>query len=218
MNIILMGPPGVGKGTQSRRLARLLNVPIVASGDMFRAMREEDTPLAREVRQYMDQGDYVPDDLTIELVLKRLTEPDAQSGFILDGFPRTVPQAQALDAALEKEGQRIDNVILLEAPTDIVTRRLSGRWICSNCGHVFNQNSRPPQVAGICDDCGAELVQRTDENPDVQSHRLTVFERQTEPVISYYRDSNRLQTINAEQSVDTIQNQLRDIINSPASI
>ena len=217
MNVILMGPPGVGKGTQSRRLARLLNVPIVASGDMFRAIREQDSPLGRDVREYMDRGEYVPDGLTIALVLNRLREPDVRNGFILDGFPRTVPQAQALDEALEDDHRRIDHVILLQAPNDIALRRLSGRWICTKCQHVYNDNSRPPTVIGVCDECGGALVQRSDEAPDVQSHRLNVFDSQTAPVLAYYRDSDRLETIDAQQSIQHIQSQLQHLINVPAS-
>ena len=218
MNIILMGPPGVGKGTQSRRLAQRFRVPIVASGDMFRAIRRQSSPLADEVRGYMDRGEYVPDALTIALVLKRLHESDARNGFILDGFPRTVPQAVALDEALEKDGRRIDHVIVLEAPKDVVIRRLSGRWICSQCGHVFNENSRRPREEGVCDDCGGALVQRTDEAPEVQRHRLDVLESQTAPVIEYYRKAHRLESIDAQKSVDDVQNELETMTDgaSPA--
>jgi adenylate kinase len=183
---------------------------------MFRAIREQDNPLAREVREYMDRGEYVPDELTIELVLHRLHEADAKKGFILDGFPRTVPQAAALDEALVKDHRKIDHVILLAAPRDIVTGRLSGRWICSKCGHVFNENSRRPRVQGICDDCGGELIQRSDEAPGIQSHRLDVFDRKTEPVVDYYRDQHRLETVDAQQSVDQVQNQMRHILNGAA--
>lgn len=208
-----MGPPGVGKGTQSRRLSELLGAPVIASGDMFRAIRGEETPLAQEVRRYMDRGEYVPDELTIKLVLDRLNQPDARRGFILDGFPRTVPQAEALDQALEGDGRRIDHVVLLEAPFDVVLARLSGRWTCGRCGRVYNETSNPPKVAGVCDTCGAPLIQRTDEAPGVQRHRLQVFAQQTEPVADFYRKSGRLQTVDAQKSVAEVTAEIEKIMN-----
>jgi adenylate kinase len=207
-----MGPPGVGKGTQSRRVAKLYGIPIIATGDMFREVREEDTPLAREVRDHMDKGEYVPDDLTIKMALERLHEPSARKGFVLDGFPRTVRQAEALDEAFKAGGRNICHVVLLNAPYDVVLNRLTGRWICGRCGRVYNESSNPPKIEGKCDACGGDLYRRSDETPEVQRYRLNVYERQTAPVIAYYKAANRLETVDAEKSVDEVTDELRHLL------
>lgn len=199
-----MGPPGVGKGTQSRRMAARYRVPIVATGDMFRRIRDEDTPLAKSVRASMDEGEYVPDDLTIRLALERLNQPDARKGFVLDGFPRTVRQAQALDESFAREGRSVGHVVLLYAPMDIVLSRLTGRWLCSQCDRVYNESSNPPLVPGRCDVCGGALYRRSDETPEVQRHRLSVYEQQTAPVVAYYQSSQRLQSVDAVRSVGEV--------------
>lgn len=211
-----MGPPGVGKGTQSNRLAAAFAVPIVASGDMFREIRKQDTPLAAEVRQYMDRGEYVPDDLTIAMVLDRLRAPDTENGYVLDGFPRTVAQAEALDAAFDGTSRAIDHVILLKAPLETVLARLTGRRICSNCGAVYNLSSNPPEVEGQCDVCGGALFQRTDETPQVQRYRLGVFDRQTKPVIAYYKVKGRLEMVDATPPVDAVTEQLLNRVRGSA--
>lgn len=212
MNIIFLGPPGVGKGTQSRRLSECLGVPIVASGDMFREVRQTDSSLAREIRGYMDRGEYVPDGLTIKMVLNRLQQPDAMVGFILDGFPRTVPQAEALDEKLETDGRRIDHVILLEAPQNVILERLLGRWICSNCGRIYNRGSSSPQAPDTCAHCGAPLVRRTDEDPEVQRYRLEVFQRETAPMVEYYQSQGRLERVNAARPVDEVSAGIKQIV------
>jgi adenylate kinase len=212
VNIILMGPPGVGKGTQSQRLSSERGIPVIATGDMFRKLRQDDTPLARQVMEYMNRGEYVPDELTIKMVLRRLNNPDTKYGFLLDGFPRTVAQAEALDRAFANDGRRIDHVILMCAPDETVLQRLAGRWICSNCGRVYNELSNPPRIPGICDVCGGSLFQREDESKEVQRKRLQVYTEQTEPVAQYYRDRDRLIEVDARASVDDVSNQLRDIL------
>jgi len=211
-NIILMGSPGVGKGTQSRHLATRFGIPIVASGDMFRAVRQEHTALAEEVRRHMDRGEYVPDDLTIAMVLRRLSEDDTQRGFILDGFPRTVVQAEALDSSFREHGRHIDHVVLLKAPMETVLERLTGRRICSECGAVYNTVSNPPRVEGICDICGGKLYQRSDEAPEVQRHRLQVYERQTKPVLDYYKRDGRLEIVDATLPVDEVTTHLVNLV------
>lgn len=216
MNLILMGSPGVGKGTQSKRLSTMLGIPTISSGDMFREIRRQDTPLAHKVRGYMDRGEYVPDDLTIKMILDRLDEPDACDGFILDGFPRTVPQAKALDEALGKEGRHIDHVVLLQAPQDVVLKRLAGRSTCSKCGRVYNHDSNPPVEPEICDVCGSKLEQRSDEAPDVQRHRLAVFARQTEPVLAHYKASGRLEIVDACPPVDDVTEELAKMLKGVA--
>jgi adenylate kinase len=210
-----MGSPGVGKGTQGRRLSALLNIPCISSGDMFREIRKHESDLAREVTSYMDRGAYVPDSLTIQMVFGRLNEPDALVGFILDGFPRTVPQAKALDEKLAQHGRRIDHVVLLDAPNDVVLLRLAGRRICTNCGEVYNADFDPPKIDQRCDVCGGHVEQRADDDPDVQCERLQVYVDNTKPVLAYYKASNRLQVVDATPDRDAVTRELMAIANTP---
>ena len=184
---------------------------------MFRHVREQDGERARRIREYMDRGEYVPDDLTIGMVLDRLNKPDALSGFILDGFPRTVPQAKALDQHLESQGRPITCVVLLRAPDEVVLERLAGRRVCENCGRVYNEATSRPSTQGTCDVCGAHLIQRTDETPEIQRKRLTVYEKQTAPVAAYYRETGRLQAIDATKSVQAVQDELLALLDEPVT-
>lgn len=212
-----MGPPGVGKGTQGQRLSNTFRIPVVASGDMFRHVREQDGDRARQIRAYMDRGEYVPDKLTIGMVLDRLNQPDALGGFILDGFPRTVPQARALDEHLASEGRRISCVVLLQAPDDIVLERLAGRRVCENCGRVYNESTSRPATDGACDVCGAHLIQRTDETPEIQRKRLKIYEMQTAPVAAYYRETGRLEALDATKSVQDVHRELLSLLDEPVT-
>jgi adenylate kinase len=187
MNLIVFGPPGAGKGTQAKRLETVLRVPHIASGDLFRDIRREGTHLARQVREYMDAGQYVPDELTIQLVLARLNQPDAERGFILDGFPRTQTQAEALDAALVPDGRGLDLALYINVPDELVAQRLRGRVICPQCHAIYNEVTHPPRKALTCDACGHALERRTDETPEVIGTRLQVYEEQTAPLVQYYR-------------------------------
>jgi adenylate kinase len=187
VNIILLGPPGAGKGTQARFLKSRLGVPHIGSGDTLRAMIRRDTPLAAELRSYIDRGEFVPDDLMNDVMLSRLSESDAARGFILDGFPRTLPQAQALDPALEASGRGVDMAIVIQAPDDLIVRRLAGRVICPACDAVYNLQTRAPVRDMICDVCGATLQYRSDETPAVVRTRLDVYARETQPLVDYYR-------------------------------
>jgi adenylate kinase len=200
MYIILLGAPGAGKGTQAETLTRETGLPQISSGDLFRAVRTQQTPLAAEVRSYYDKGALVPDDLTIRLFLERLKEPDAARGAMLDGFPRTDAQAEALDKAFAADGKQVDIALYIEVPEDELLRRLSSRWICrANGMHVFNTISAPPKVAGVCDICGSELYQREDDKPETAKHRLEVFREQTLPLVEFYTKKGKLARVNGNQ-------------------
>ncbi|HTD80417.1 MAG TPA: adenylate kinase [Chloroflexota bacterium] len=212
MNIIVVGPPGVGKGTQSARLARSLGLRHVAAGDLLRAVREQDAPLGHTARQYMDAGQLVPDDVTMRIIEQRLAQPDAKDGVILDGFPRTVSQARALDASFARHNNRSaeDGIVLyLKASREVVLERMKGRWICQQCGRVYHILHVAPTEAGQCDVCGAPLFQRSDETPEIQARRYTVYEQDTLPMVDYYRQRGILAEINGERDVESV---TRDIL------
>ncbi len=207
MNIIMVGPPGAGKGTQSARLARILGIPHIASGDLLRAVRAQETPLGNEAKRYMDAGQLVPDDLTIRIIEERLAQPDAKGGVILDGFPRTVPQARALDASFQRHNgshQGVDLVVYIKAAREVVLERMKGRWICQQCGSVYHIPNVAPSEVGVCDVCGTPIIQRHDETPEIQAKRYDVYERDTLPIVAYYRDKGVLVEIDGEQDVDTV--------------
>jgi adenylate kinase len=205
MNIILLGPPGAGKGTQAKRLRAKLELPQISSGDIFREISRESTPEALEIKRVQESGQLVPDDLTIRIILKRLLEPDAANGFILDGFPRTIAQAEALDERLASEGKRVDLALSITAPVDLLVERMASRITCPNCGAIFNTISRPPRVAGICDNCGHELIRRADEEPEAVRVRLTAFAEQTKPLASYYRERGILAETDGSQPMEYVE-------------
>ena len=205
MNLIVFGPPGAGKGTQAKRLESVLHLPHVASGDIFRDIRKQDSALAREVRSYMDAGNYVPDELTIELVLARLRKPDALHGFILDGFPRTEPQAEALDSALAGDDRKLDVALYINVPDDIITQRLQGRIICPQCHAIYNVVTHPPRLNLTCDVCGHGLEKRTDETPEVIGTRLEVYEQQTAPLVEYYGSQGILREVDGNRAVREVE-------------
>jgi adenylate kinase len=186
MVVVLLGPPGVGKGTQGALLAEDLEWVWIATGDLLRRAKREGTELGRKARAFMDAGDLVPDDLIVAMVKERLAEMDPETGVILDGFPRTVPQAEALDRVLPEVSRRVDAVILLEAPADVLVKRLSGRRSCPECGRVYNVFFDPPETEGRCDACGSELVHRADDGAETVEHRLSVYRELTEPLVEYY--------------------------------
>jgi len=187
-----MGPPGVGKGTQAKRLSEELGLPHVSTGDLLRLAVRENTPLGRAARSCVESGRLVPDELVEELVAERLGREDARDGFVLDGFPRTKEQVVALDRLLGRLGTRLDRVVLLVAPESEIVRRLSGRRVCSSCGALFHVESRPPAANGVCDECGGVLVQRADDREEVIRQRLRVYERDTRPVAEAYRSRGLL--------------------------
>lgn len=212
MNLILMGPPGVGKGTQAMRLGKLLHLPHVASGDLFRAAIRENSPVAREVRAHMDRGEYVPDELTLAIVLPRLEAPDAREGFILDGFPRTQGQAVALDEALQREGRKLDAVISISAPNDLLVTRIAHRLTCPHCNAVYNAVTNPPKNDMICDVCGHIVQKRSDESPEVVRTRLETYVKETRPVIDYYRGRGTLVEVDGSLPIDRVEAEIDDTL------
>ena len=215
VNVVLMGPPGAGKGTQAGTVASLVSVTHVASGDLLRELVKQDTEQARAVKAYMDRGELVPDELTLAIVMDRLSEPDCQNGFILDGFPRTVAQARALDEKLAESGRQIDRVINLVVPEDVLLGRLSGRWLCRNCHSSYHAVFSPPKVPGVCDRCGGELYQREDDTLQTARYRLDVYERDTLPVLEYYRTTHDLVDVSGDGSVGEVSEALREAIMTP---
>lgn len=212
MYIILIGAQGSGKGTQAEMLSQALGIPHVASGDLFRKAIDEKTELGLKVKAYLDRGELVPDDLTVAMVLGRLEEPDCAQGVLLDGFPRTVAQAQALDEGLQRTRKQIDVAIYLKVPREELLRRLSGRYICRANQHVYNIYTRPPKVAGVCDLDGSELYQRPDDVGEAVQRRLDIFFNETIQLLDYYGSQHKLDEVDGNQSIDQVQRSLLDTI------
>jgi adenylate kinase len=202
MKLILLGAPGAGKGTQAKMLAKKYDIPHISTGDIFRANIKNETELGKEAKGYMDQGLLVPDELVVALVADRLQEDDAQEGFILDGFPRTIPQAQHLDKTLDEMGTKIDHVIDVDCPDANIVKRLSGRRACIKCGATYHTEHLKPKVEGICDVCGSELVLRDDDKPETVIKRLQVYHEQTQPLIEYYKDKNVLVSVDGKLPIE----------------
>lgn len=210
--LVLLGAPGAGKGTQAHILARHLGLPRVATGDLFRAAVREGTPLGLAAREYMERGELVPDDVTVGMLLERLAAPDAARGTILDGFPRTRSQAEALDRALADRGAAIDAALYIEVPADELLARLSGRWLCESAGHTFHETAYPPRVPGICDICGSRLVQREDDKPAVVRARLEKQLGALAEVVDHYRAAGVLQAVDGRRPIAAVTNDLLDSI------
>ena len=204
MRVVLVGPPGAGKGTQAQFIASHLSIPTISTGDIFRSNVSTGTELGRAAKAYMDRGDLVPDEVTIAMVASRLQEDDAQAGFLLDGFPRNVPQAETLKKMLAEWDTRLDLVLELVVDDDEVVRRLSGRRTCRRCGHVWHVLFDPPTRSERCDDCGGELFQRDDDREETIRHRLDVYQQQTQPLITFYADEGILLGIDATGPVEEV--------------
>ena len=202
--VLLLGAPGAGKGTQARFLAETLGVPHVASGDLLREHRQRGTELGRAAQGYMDRGDLVPDALVVDMIIDRLNEPDAAAGALLDGFPRTVAQAEALDERLVQRSGCVRAAIYVEVPTEILVERLAGRWLCQKCQASYHEVFNPPAVAGVCDACGGELYQRTDDRREVVANRVAVYLRDTLPVVEHYSAQRVLQRVDGNQSIEAV--------------
>lgn len=210
--LVLLGGPGAGKGTQAERLSEALGIPQVSTGDLFRENLKGETELGLLAKGYMDRGELVPDDLTVGMVRERLKRSDAAMGAILDGFPRTVAQAEALEALLANLGFRVAAVPYIKVPEDVLLARLAGRWTCRACGAMYHQLFSPPREDGVCDKCGGELYQRPDDTPETQKHRIGVYFDQTAPLIDYYRDKGLLVEVDGRPGIDEIQAALLDIV------
>ncbi len=209
MRILLMGPPGAGKGTQAEQLTEILNIPHISTGDMFRKAIKEQTELGKKAKAYMDKGELVPDEVTVGIVEDRIKEDDCADGFLLDGFPRTVNQADALGKMLGNLGIKLDSVINVEVPFEELIGRLAGRRICKSCGATYHMIFNPPEVEGVCDKCGGELYQRDDDTEETAKNRLEVYEKQTAPLLEYYENTGLLVSVNGNQSMEQV---LKDIL------
>lgn len=204
MKIVMLGAPGAGKGTQAIRIAEQYGIPHISSGDIFRKNLKEGTELGLKAKAYMDEGLLVPDELTTDLVISRLREDDCENGYVLDGFPRTLPQARALSEKLQAEGSKIDFALDIEVTDEEIVTRVSGRRICPKCGAGFHTLYHKPEIDGICDICGAELVMRDDDRPETVLRRLEVYHAETEPLIAYYREEGILRAVDGSQSIDKV--------------
>jgi len=209
VRVAFLGPPGAGKGTQARDLAREWNVPHVATGDMLREAAAAGTPLGREAKGYMDRGALVPDDVIIRMIAERLAKPDARAGFLLDGFPRTIAQAEALERLLKDLGQPLERVVYFDVSEPELLRRLTGRRVCRNCQTAFHLVSAPPKTAGVCDRCGGELYQRDDDSEATVRNRLGVYARQTAPLLDWYRARGLLSSVRGEGAISDIRGAVR---------
>jgi adenylate kinase len=210
--LVLLGGPGAGKGTQAERLSVALGIPQVSTGDLFRENLKKETELGLLARGYMERGELVPDEVTVGMVRQRLSEPDAAQGAILDGFPRTVAQAEALGELLAEMGVSLAVVPYIKVAEDVLLARLAGRWTCRACGAMYHQVFSPPEEAGICDKCGGELYQRPDDTPETQKHRIEVYFEQTAPLIDYYREKGLLVEVDGRPGIDEIQGELLETI------
>jgi len=212
MNIIFLGPPGAGKGTQAKVLVEKYGIPQISTGDMLREHVKKGTELGKKAKEYMDKGQLVPDEIILSMVKERLSQPDAQKGFILDGFPRTVAQAEALDKMLEEMGRKIEYVLALIVPDDELVERLTGRRTCKNCGMMYHIKFKPPKVEGKCDVCGGELYQRPDDNEETVRNRLKVYHESTAPLIEYYKKKGVLFEIDGTKSIEEITQEIINIL------
>jgi adenylate kinase len=212
LNLVLLGPPGSGKGTQGERLNGDLHLPYYATGDILRGAVRDETPLGKSAKEYMDRGDLVPDEVIVGVIAERIDSEEAKDGFILDGFPRTTPQAEALDAKLSELGRSLSAVLLIDASDDEVVRRLGGRRTCEAEGHVYHVDFNPPKVEGVCDIDGSPLMIRDDDEPDVIRKRLATYHEKTEPLISYYEGQGVLRRVAGEREPAVVTEDLRGIL------
>jgi len=217
MYIIMLGAPGAGKGTQADILSQEMNLPHIASGDLFRQALEEKTEVGLLAKSYMDKGELVPDDVVIKMILKRINQPDCTSGCLLDGFPRTLHQAEVLDKAFEEQGKAIDKAIYIEVPNEELVKRISGRRLCRVCQKPYHVISSPPKTPGKCDKCGGDLYQRSDDSEETVKERISVFFAQTTPILDYYANQNKLIKINGNLGMQEVARAIVSALKAPMS-
>ncbi len=204
MKIIMLGAPGAGKGTQAEKICEAYHVPHISTGDIFRANIKNGTDLGKKAKEYMDQGLLVPDSLVVDLVIDRIHEADCADGYVLDGFPRTIPQAEALDEALASAGESVDYAINVDVPDENIVNRMSGRRACVKCGATYHIKWNAPKQEGICDNCGSELIQRDDDKPETVLNRLEVYHKETQPLIDYYTNKGIVKNVDGTQGLDDV--------------
>lgn len=212
MKIIMLGAPGAGKGTQAKKIADLCKIPHISTGDIFRANIKQGTELGKKAKTYMDEGLLVPDELVCDLVVDRIQQDDCTNGFILDGFPRTIPQAEALTDALNAIEQKMEYALNIDVPDENIIRRMAGRRACVGCGATYHVEFNPPKVEGICDICGEELILRDDDKPETVMNRLNVYHEQTKPLIDYYAEKGIMHTIDGTQTMDEVFSDIQKIL------
>ncbi len=212
MKIVMLGAPGAGKGTQAAKISAKYSVPHISTGDIFRANIKEGTPLGKKAKEYMDQGMLVPDELVLDLIVDRLGKEDAKNGYVLDGFPRTIPQAKALDEALTKQGEKLDAAIDISVPDENIVNRMSGRRACLGCGATYHLVYAAPKTEGVCDVCGKDLILRDDDKPETVTKRLNVYHEQTQPLIDYYDKAGILKTIDGTIDINDVFNNIVAIL------
>ncbi len=209
MNIILLGPPGAGKGTQAQRIVRKHGLIQLSTGDMLRAVVAAGSDLGKEAKRVMDAGQLMPDELMIRMISERIEQPDCRGGFILDGFPRTIPQAEALDRMLAEKGLKLDSVIAMKVDEEALVRRITGRYTCANCGAGYHDSFQRPEVDGVCDHCGGtEITRRADDNEETVRTRLEAYRAQTEPILPYYREKGILRSVDGMASIDVVADEI----------
>ncbi|MGL4992306.1 MAG: adenylate kinase [Sarcina sp.] len=204
MKIILLGPPGAGKGTQAKSISNKYNIPHISTGDIFRKNISENTPLGIEAKSYMDKGQLVPDEVTINMVKDRLTMADCKNGYLLDGFPRTVEQAIALEGFLAERGEKIDTALLIEVPSSFILERMTGRRVCPSCGASYHVKFNPPTADNKCDLCGSDVIQRKDDTVEIVNDRLNVYEAQTQPLIDFYGGRDQLSKVDGTKAINEV--------------
>ena len=214
MKIVLLGPPGAGKGTQAKSISNRYSIPHISTGDIFRKNISENTPLGIEAKKHIDKGQLVPDEVTINMVKDRLQQDDCKNGYLLDGFPRTVNQAEALQEFLLGRNEGIDTALLIEVPTGFILERMTGRRVCPSCGASYHIKFNPPNVAGKCDVCGSDVIQRKDDTEETVSERLDVYERQTQPLIDFYKERNLLSIVDGTKAINEVFEGICNILGS----
>lgn len=212
MKIIMLGAPGAGKGTQAKMIAEKYGIPHISTGDIFRANIKEGTELGKEAKSYMDKGALVPDELTVKILLDRVAKDDCKNGYVLDGFPRTIPQAEVLEEALDKLGDKVDYAIDVDVPDENIVRRMGGRRACVTCGATYHIEHVPPKKEGICDKCGSELILRDDDKPETVGKRLKVYHEQTQPLIEFYTKKGILKTVDGTVDMMDVFSAITDIL------